>query len=193
MLKIMKPKRDKMVMKHEKWTPTLMPQLHFFWWAPQLPKQNGIYQCAKYGIVSKVSEPPIQKKCSVQCKTYESRINVPDILFLAGFIIFSMTPNNFFLVITAYYLQNVFPETPEQALYLFKLGNEPMGWRLELGAPPATLYSYHCMNNHDISYFFQSMLQYFMRPLQAVGSLSFQTHYLHSAKNVSPRLYICIF
>ncbi len=43
MLKIMKPKCDKMVIKHEKWTPTLMPQLHFFWWGPQLPK-NGIYQ-----------------------------------------------------------------------------------------------------------------------------------------------------
>ena len=33
----------------------------------------------------------IQKKCSVQCKTCQSRINVPDVLFLAGFIIFSMT------------------------------------------------------------------------------------------------------
>ncbi len=79
MLKIMKPKCDKMVMKHEKWTPTLMPQLHF--WA---------HLCI-HGIVSKVSEPPIQKKCSVQCKTCQSRVNVPDILILSGFIIFSMT------------------------------------------------------------------------------------------------------
>ena len=47
MLKIIKPKCGKMVMKHEKWTPTLMPRLHFFWWGPQLPEQNGIYQCAK--------------------------------------------------------------------------------------------------------------------------------------------------
>ncbi len=46
MLKIMKPKCDKMIMKHEKWTPTLMPPLHFSWWVPQLPKQNGMYQCA---------------------------------------------------------------------------------------------------------------------------------------------------
>ncbi len=30
MLKIMKPKCEKMVMKHEKLTHTLMPQLHFF-------------------------------------------------------------------------------------------------------------------------------------------------------------------
>ena len=64
MLKKMKPKCDKMVMKHEKWTPTLMPQ---------------------------VSEPPIQKKCPVQCKTYQTRINVHNVLFLAGFIVFSMT------------------------------------------------------------------------------------------------------
>ncbi len=36
MLKTMKPKCDKMVMKHEKWIPTLRPQLHFSWWGTQL-------------------------------------------------------------------------------------------------------------------------------------------------------------
>ena len=50
--------------------------------------------------------------CSVQCKTCQSRINVPDILFLAGFIIFSMTLKILVVVIPKEDLANNSPAKP---------------------------------------------------------------------------------
>ncbi len=64
------PKCDKMVMKHEQEINIPVNS------ALAYKNLNGIYQCAK---------------CA-QCKTYNSRKNVPDVIFLTDFIIFNMTP-----------------------------------------------------------------------------------------------------
>ncbi len=55
----MKPKCDKMGMKFEKWTPTLMPQLHCSWWGPQGPKQNMWYRFEDLRAIQpeKISNP----------------------------------------------------------------------------------------------------------------------------------------
>ncbi len=69
-LKIMKQKCDNMVMKHEKWTSSLMPRLHFFQWGPQWR---------------------INKKCSTQRKWNQNRMDGSYVMILVCFIIFNMT------------------------------------------------------------------------------------------------------
>ncbi len=77
MFKIMKPKCDKMVLKHENELPLWCPSFIF----PDRSHNGPNKMAHMKGLRATYAE-----KCPIQCRTHQSTINVPGVIFFDGFL-----------------------------------------------------------------------------------------------------------